>query len=66
MPKYHVLMSESLAKTIEVEAESEDEAMEMADNGDWCDKDVIGEKVVDRFAVEAEKVNPPPSLATDG
>ena len=52
--KYHVLMSESLGKTILVEAESEDEAMERVNNGDWYDKDVIREKVIDRFAVEAE------------
>ena len=57
MSKYHVLMSESLGKTIEVEAESEDEAMQMVNNGDWYDKDVIREKVIDRFAVEAEVVS---------
>ena len=50
MPKYHVLMSESLGKTIEVEAENEDEAMKMVNNGDWYDKDVIKEKVGERFA----------------
>ena len=54
MTKYHVLMSESLAKTIEIEAESEEAAMDMVDSGDWYDKDVIREKVIDRFAVEAE------------
>ena len=56
MDKYHVLMSESIGKTIEVEAESVEGAMEMVDNGDWHDKDVISEKVIDRFAVEAEKI----------
>ena len=55
--KYHVLMSESLGKTILVEANSEDEAMEKVNNGDWYDKDVIREKVIDRFAVEAEVVS---------
>ena len=54
---YHVLMSESLGKTILVEANSEDEAMEKVNNGDWYDKDVIREKVIDRFAVEAEVVS---------
>ena len=54
MSKYHVLMSESLGKTIEVEAESAEEAMEKVDCGDWYDKDVIREKVIDRFAVEVE------------
>ena len=60
MTKYHVLMSESLAKTILVDAESEDAAMEKVDDGDWYDKDVVREKVIDRFAVEAEVwVDPP-------
>lgn len=54
MSKYHVLMSESLGKTIEVEAESAEEAMKKVDCGDWYDKDVIRETVIDRFAVEAE------------
>jgi len=65
MPKYHVLMSESLGKTIEVEAESEDEAMEMVNTGEWRDEDVVREKVIDRFVVEAEKVNSPSPPATD-
>jgi hypothetical protein len=56
MAKYHVLMSESLAKTIEVEANSADEARDMVDDGDWYDKDVIREKIVDRFAIDAEEV----------
>lgn len=56
MTKYHVLMSESLGKTIVVEARNQDEAMEMVDNGDWYDKDVIREKIVDRFAIDAEEV----------
>ena len=56
MSKYHVLMSESLGKTIEVEAESEKAAMEMVNDGDWFDNQVIREDVVDRFAVEAEEV----------
>ena len=57
MTKYHVLLSESLGKTILVEAKSEDEAMEMVNIGDWEDKDVIRTKVIDRFAVEAEVVS---------
>lgn len=39
MAKYHVLLSESLGKTILVEAESEEEAMEKVDCGDWYDKE---------------------------
>ena len=57
MPKYHVLLSESLGKTILVEAKSEDEAMEMVNTGEWRDEDVIRTKVIDRFAVEAEVVS---------
>tara|TARA_Y100001949_G_C15714327_1_gene212315 strand:- start:95 stop:316 length:222 start_codon:yes stop_codon:yes gene_type:complete len=56
MKTYHVLMSESLGKTIEIEAESGEEAMRMVDNGDWYDKQVVKEKVVDRFAIEAEEM----------
>jgi len=56
MTKYHVLMAESIAKTIEVEANSADEARDMVDDGDWCDNDIIKEDVVDRFAIEAEEV----------
>jgi len=54
--KYHVLMSESLAKTIEIEAESEDEAMALVDNGEWYDEWVVKEKVVDRMVVMAEEM----------
>ena len=56
MTKYHVLMSESLAKTIVVEADSEDEAMRLVDNGEWYDKWVVKEKVIDRMVVDAEEV----------
>ena len=57
MTKYHVLMSESLAKTIVVEADSEDEAMRLVDDGNWYDKDVVKEKVVDRMVVDSEEVD---------
>ena len=56
MKKYHVLMSESLAKTIEIEAESAEEAERLVDNGEWYDDWVVKEKVVDRFAIEAEEM----------
>ena len=57
MAKYHVLLAESLGKTILVEAESEDEAMEMVNCGNWYDKDVVRETVIDRTAEEAEVVS---------
>tara|TARA_R100000963_G_C4637477_1_gene101367 strand:+ start:620 stop:799 length:180 start_codon:yes stop_codon:yes gene_type:complete len=56
MSKYHVLISESLAKTIAVEAKSEDEAMRLVDNGEWYDKWVVKEKVIDRMVIDAEEV----------
>ena len=56
MPKYHVLMSESLGKTIEIEAKSAKQAEELVNNGDWHDEWVIKEKIVDRFVVESEEV----------
>lgn len=52
MSKYHVLISESLAKTIAVEANSEDEAWRLVDNGEWYDNDVVKEKVIDRAVVD--------------
>ena len=56
MKTYHVLMSESLAKTIEIEAESAEEAERLVDNGDWWDKQVIKMKVIDRIVVEVEEM----------
>ena len=55
--KFEVLISENVGKTILVEANSADEAMEMVDNGDWYDKDVIREKVIDRFAVDGDLID---------
>jgi len=54
--KYHVLMSESLAKTIEIEAESADEAERLVDNGEWDDEWVVKERVIDRMVVMSEGV----------
>ena len=56
MTKYHVLMSESIAKTIVVEANSTAEAIAKVDNGDWHDHDVIKEKVIDRSAIDADPI----------
>ena len=56
MSKYHVLMSESLAKTIEIEAKSEDEAWRLVDNGEWYDKWVVKDKVIERMFIVAEEV----------
>ena len=56
MSKYHVLMSESLAKTIEIEAKSAEEAEKLVDEGMWYDDWVVKEKVVDRMVVDSEEV----------
>jgi len=58
MTKYHVLMSESLAKTIEIEADSAEEAERLVDNGEWYDEWVVKEKVVDRMVVDSEVFEP--------
>ncbi len=58
MTKYHVLMSESLAKTIEIEAESAEEAERLVDNGEWYDEWVVKEKVIDRMVVDSEVFEP--------
>ena len=54
--KYNVLMSESLAKTIEIEAESAEEAEKLVNDGNWYDDWVVKEKVVDRMVVMSEEV----------
>tara|TARA_R110002020_G_scaffold448296_1_gene661058 strand:+ start:52 stop:270 length:219 start_codon:yes stop_codon:yes gene_type:complete len=54
--KYHVLMSESLAKTIEIEAESAEEAEKLVNDGNWYDEWVVKEKVVDRMVVMSEEM----------
>ena len=54
--KYHVLMSESLARTIEIEAESAEEAERLVDNGEWYDEWVVKERVIDRMVVDSEEM----------
>ena len=54
--KYHVLMSESLAKTIEIEVESAEEAEKLVSDGDWYDEWVVKEKVIDRMVVDSEEM----------
>ena len=54
--KYHVLMSESLAKTIEIEAESAEEAEKLVNDGNWYDEWVVKERVIDRMVVESEEM----------
>ena len=56
--KYHVLMSESLAKTIEIEAESAEEAEKLVNEGNWYDEWVVKEDVIDRMVVESEVFEP--------
>ena len=53
--KYEVLVSEHYATSVVVDADSEKEAMDKVDQGDWEDNDIIKKKLIDRMTVEAEK-----------
>ena len=56
MKKYEVVMSESVAKYIEVKANSEEEAIKMVKEGFWTDEDVIKEDCLDRSVEDVEEV----------
>jgi len=56
MKKYQVVISESVAKYIEVKANSEEEAIKMVKEGFWSDEDVIKEDCLDRSVEDAEEV----------
>ena len=53
--KYEVLVSEHYATSVVVDADSEKEAMDKVDQGDWEDNDIIKKKLIDRMTVEAGK-----------
>ncbi len=48
MKKYEVVISESVAKYIEVKANSEEEAIKMVKEGFWSDEDVINCNISDK------------------
>jgi hypothetical protein len=54
---YQVLMSESVAKWVEVKANSEEEAIKKVMEGYWTDEDVSREECLDRSIESAEEVN---------
>jgi len=56
MKKYEVVMSESVAKYIEVKANSEEEAIKMVKEGFWSDEDVVKEDCLDRSVEDVEEV----------
>jgi len=56
MKKYEVVISESVAKYIQVKANSEDEAIKMVKEGFWSDEDVIKEDCLDRSVEDVEEV----------
>ena len=56
MKKYQVVISESVAKYIEVKANSEDEAIKKVNEGYWTDKNVVKEDCLDRSVEDVEEV----------
>ncbi len=57
MKKYEVLMSESVAKWIEVEADNENDAIKKVEQGYWSDENVTKEECLDRSVESAEVVD---------
>jgi hypothetical protein len=56
MKQYEVVISESLAKWIKVEATSEEEAIKKVQQGYWSEDDVIKEDRLDSSVEGAEEV----------
>jgi hypothetical protein len=56
MKKYEVLMSESVAKWIEVEADNENDAIKKVEQGYWSDENVTKEECLDRSVESADEV----------
>ena len=56
MKKYEVVISESVAKYIEVKANSEEEAIKMVKEGFWTDEYVVKEDCLDRSVEDVEEV----------
>ena len=52
--KFEVIISENVGKTILVEANSEDEAWELVDGGNWDESMVIKKKLIDRLTCDVE------------
>jgi len=56
MKQYEVVISESLAKWIKVEATSEEEAIKKVQEGYWSEDDVVKEDRLDSSVEGAEEV----------
>ena len=54
--KFEVIISENVGKTILVEANSEDEAWELVDGGNWDESMVIKKKLIDRLTCDVEEL----------
>ena len=56
MKTFHVLISESWGKTIEVKAKTENQATKKVQRGEWTDKDIVKENIIDWLWVETEEI----------
>ena len=54
---YKVLMSESIAKWVEVKANNEDEAIQKVREGYYSNEDITNEECLDRSIESAEEVD---------
>jgi hypothetical protein len=56
MKKYRVLMSESVARWVEIDADNENEAIKKVEQGYWSDETVCEEECLDRSVESAEEI----------
>jgi hypothetical protein len=56
MKKYEVIISESVAKYVQVEAKNEDEAIQKVQQGYYSNEDITIEECLDRSIESAEEV----------
>lgn len=56
MKEYRVLISESVAKWIDIKADNEKEAMQKAKEGDYSNEDISNEECLDRSIESAEEI----------
>ena len=56
MKTFHILISESWGKTIEVKAKTENQATKKVQRGEWTDKDIVKENIIDWLWVETEEI----------
>jgi hypothetical protein len=56
MKEYRVLISESVAKWVDIKADNEEEAMKKAQQGDYSNEDISNEECLDRSIESAEEI----------